>query len=115
MAELLDIFSDSIRKWFTGHGTTCGWLLLFILHLYIQSYNQRRVLGMRKGDGFWLMPPRLSPEEIAQGGRPWWKWALYTVWHPKRPSPMRTRKTSPSRAPPLPEDPQEAKTPKMWP
>jgi hypothetical protein len=110
MGDLLDLMSESIRHWFDGHGSTCGWILILVLHNYILQFNVRRVLGMRRGDGIWMMPPRESQMEKAAGGRPWWKWALYTLWHPKRPRQMRARpKSIPPQDPPV--DSSEAITP----
>ena len=100
MSDAIDLLSEPMRHWFGAHGTTCGWILAMVVHQYYLQFNMRRVLGMRRGDGILLMPPRESAEEIAAGGRPWWKWILFAIWHPKRPTPMRRRSVSRPPDPP---------------
>lgn len=106
------MFDEAVNHWLQGHPHLCAWLALLIAHQYWQSFNIRRVIGMRKGDGFWLMPPRLSDEEKAAGGRPWWKWIIFTIWHPKRPVPIRRRSVSRPPEPPV-ADFHDQKTPKV--
>lgn len=107
--EVIQRGLDGIDHLLVHNPRLCAVLTVFILHQYIQSFHMRRVLGMRAGDGIWLMPPRLAPGEV----RPWWKWILYVFWKPKRPTPVRKRpKTMPPQEPPA-VDFSDAKTPKV--
>ncbi len=54
--------SDLLEIWLDKHPHVCGYLFVLLIfptiHLYTQTFNIRRVFGMRPGDGWWLKRPR---------------------------------------------------------
>ena len=64
MDELINHFGEA---WAKAHPALCGWLLVFVLHLYSQTWNLRKVMHMRRGDWLWCWP---------RGGR----WERLLIW-----------------------------------
>src|SRR5579863_4632882 len=110
--DLFELVSDGISGWMDAHPHSCHFfvfsLLLLVFHLYRQLGIVRRVIGMRKGDAFYLAPPRPP-----QGTRRSWLEELLLIL----PRIVWTPKATPHRAPrhehhEPPADPSAEPTPK---